>query len=132
MASLFCTTSQGSKGLDCMHLGSTLNQLTTQRWEEILRDAGRWQGDPCVHNETHNWVVGISEKTIFVDDKSNTRIASLNVSAKPRDFVLSPSGKSILFQLEIDSLAGTDNYLWNINTQTVYQLGKSQWSIEWS
>ena|SRR5260370_13041267 len=74
----FCTASQGSK---LTHLTSAPNDLTTQRWEQILCDASQWQGDPCVHN--HNWVESISKETIFVDVKSNTCIATLNVSHKP-------------------------------------------------
>ena len=89
----------------------------------ILHDANRWQGDPCVHNETHNRVVCISKECIFVDEKSsNTRVASLNVSSKPlEDFMLSPSGKSISFQLP----SSYDRFLWNIDTKTVYQLDAS-------
>src|SRR5260221_997836 len=119
----FCTASQGSEGLDFTHLASAPNDLTARRWELILCDANRWQGDSCVHNETHNRVVGISEESIFVDEKSsNTRVASLNVGSKPHEsFMLSPSGKSISFRLP----SSNDSFLWNIDTQTVYRLDKS-------
>ncbi len=119
----FCTASQGPEGLVYTRLASAPNDLTAQRWRIILRDANRWQGDPCVHNETHNRVPYISEESIFVDEKpSNTCVASLNVGLRPReDFLLSPSGNFISFRLpNLD-----DSYLWNIDTQTVYRLDKS-------
>jgi len=119
----FCTASQASKGLDFTSLASPPNDVTTQRWEMILRDANQWQGDPRVHSETHNRVAYISEESIFVDEKSsNTNVASLNVGSDPQeDFMMSPSGKFISFRL----LGSNDSYLWNIATQTVYRLDKS-------
>ena len=106
-----------------MHLTSAPNGLTAQRWEMILHYANWWQGDPHMHNETHNQVVYISKESIFVDEKSSdTHIASLNVGHKSQeDFMLSPSGKFISFQL----FSSDDSYLWNIDTQTVYQLEKT-------
>ncbi len=118
----FCTASQGSKGLDFTHVASTPNDMIAQRWEMILRDANRWQGDPSVHN-THNRVAYICEESIFVDEKSsNTRVASLSVGLKPQeDFLLSPSGKFISFRLP----SSNESYLWNIDTKTVYRLDES-------
>src|SRR5258708_27127235 len=99
----FCTASQGSKGLEFMHLASAPNDLTAQRWEMI-----------------HNQVAYISEESIFVDEKSsNTHIASLNVGGRhPEDFMLSPSGQFISLWLPHSN----NSYLWNINIQTVYRL----------
>ncbi len=116
----FCTASQGSEGLDFTHLASAPNDLTARRWEMILRDANQLQGDPRVHNETHNRMVRISEESITVDEKSsNTRVASLNVGRKPQeDIMLSPNGKFVSFRLP----RSIGSYLWNIDTQTVYRL----------
>ncbi len=116
----FCTASQGSEGLDFTRLASAPNDLTARRWEMILRDANQLQGDPRVHNETHNRMVRISEESITVDEKSsNTRVASLNVGRKPQeDIMLSPNGKFVSFRLP----RSIGSYLWNIDTQTVYRL----------
>jgi len=131
----FCTASQGSEGLDFTHLAFAPNDSIAQRWETILCDPNGWQGDPRVHNETHNRVACISEESIFVDEKSsNTRVASLNVDLKPQeDFMLSPSGKSISFRLP----SSNDSFLWNIDTQTVYRLdgslcNQTSYGREWS
>ena len=119
----FCTASQASKGLDFTSLASPPNDVTTQRWEMILRDANQWQGDPCAHNETHNQVAYISGESIFVDQKSsNTHVAGLDVGSKPHDSIrLSPGGKSISYRLPNSN----DSFLQNIDTQTVYWLHKS-------
>ena len=42
----FCTASRGSKGLHFTHLASAPGDLTAQRWERVICDADRWQGDP--------------------------------------------------------------------------------------
>src|SRR5258708_15174775 len=116
----FCTASQGSKGLEFTHLASAPNDLTTQRWEMILRDANWWQCDPHVHNKTYNWVVYLSEGSILVDDKSsNTCIASLKVGSMSHyNLLLSPSGKFMLFW----PTHSDDCHLWTLAKQTVYQL----------
>src|SRR5258708_7533460 len=119
----FCTAFQGSEGLEFMHFASACNDLTAQRWEMILHDPNGWQGDPCAHSKTHNQVAYISKESIFVDEESsNTCVASLNVGGRPhKDFMLSPSGQFISFQL----LHSDNSYLWNIDIQTVYWLDDS-------
>ena len=118
----FCTASRGSKGLYFRYLVSPPDDLTAQRWERVIRGADRWQGDPRVRKEVHNRVAYISEGSILVDEKSsNTRIGNLNVGPGLReDLMLSPSGKSVSFRLSATN--PYDNYLWNIDTQTVYPL----------
>ena len=121
----FCTASRGSEGLDFRHLVSPPDGLTAQRWERVIRGADRWQGGPRVRNEVHNRVAYISEGSILVDDKSsNTRIAILYVGpGLEKDLMLSPSGKSISFRRDgPDHDFHSDTYLWNIDTQKVYQL----------
>ena len=116
----FCTAFRGSEGLDFMHLTPAPDDLTSQRWDRVIRDTDRWEGDPRVRNDRMAY---ISEGSILVDEKSsNTRIANLIVGAWVRDDLkLSPSGKYILFRL--DDLH--DRYLWSIDTQTVYRLSGS-------
>ena len=117
----FCTASRGSERSNFTRLASTRDDLTAQRWERVIGDVDRWQGDPRVRNDMHNRVAYVSEGSILVDEKSsNNRIANINVGPRLReDFNLSPSGKYILFRLDG---AGNSCYLWCIDTQTVYRL----------
>ena len=113
----FCTGSRGPKGLHLTYLASAPDDLTAQRWERVIRDADRWQGDPRVRSDR---VAYISGGSILVDEKSsNNRIATLNVGPRlPSGLRSSPSGKYISFRL-----AGLgDGYLWSIDTQTVFRL----------
>ena len=113
----FCTASRGSESLDFMHFASAPDDPTTQRWERVIRDADRWQGDPRVRSDR---VAYISGGSILVDEKSsNNRIANLNVGPRVRDILqLSRSGKYISFELH----GSYHCYLWSIDTQTVYRL----------
>ena len=115
----FSTAARGSERLDFTKLTSPRDDLTAQRWESVIRDTDRWEGDPRVRND---WMAYISEGSILVDEQSsNTRIANMNVGPRvPGDLELSPSGKYILFRLVL-----YDHYLWSIDTQTVYRLDSS-------
>ena len=108
-----------------MYLASTPDGLTAQRWERVIRDPDRWRGDPQVRN---NRVAYTSEGSILVDEKSsNNRIATLYVGPRlQHGFYLSPSGKYILFRLDVSG----DNYLWSIDTQTVYRLDGYAYSVK--
>ncbi len=126
----FCTASPSRRSENFDLIASAPNDLTAQRWECILYATNRWHGDPRVHNETHNRAVYISMESILVYDKaSGTCIASLPLILKhPKYSSLSPSGKSILFWPPNSGY----NYLWNIDTQIVYRLGKSESFGVWS
>ena len=131
----FCTASRRPQGLDFTHLASAPDDLTAQRWEKVIHDTDRWQGDPRVRIKTHNRVAYVSRGSISVDDKSvNSCIASLNVGPQLREeFTLSRSGKSISFRLHTSRHC----FLWNIDTQTVYQLDRTLsdppfFGTEWS